>query len=118
MTTFTIPFPPSTNKLWRSGRRKSGQTFVYASDEYRAWKEQASWEIKRQKLAPIKGHYSIVITLDKSKRKSNSDCDNRIKAVNDLLQSTGIIENDSLADLIAIGWGPVRECLVHVNGRK
>ena len=118
MVTLSLPFPVSTNRLWRgTGRR------VRLSDEYKAWKEEAGWFIQQQKIGagtPVKGNFTYHIVLAESERKAKNgaarDGDNFLKAPLDLLQAHGLIENDNLADAGSWSWGPVDPgtCFVRV----
>ena len=67
MVTLSLPFPVSTNRLWRgTGRR------IRLSDEYKAWKEEAGWFIQQQKIGagtPVKGNFTYHIVLAESERK-------------------------------------------------
>jgi Holliday junction resolvase RusA-like endonuclease len=93
--TIELPFPPSTNRLWRIVR--GGK--VALSPEYKMWKDQAERLFVTQKRGllaagakwPIIGPYRIDIVLDPGHR---SDTDNCIKAVNDWLQAVEIVKND------------------------
>jgi Holliday junction resolvase RusA-like endonuclease len=107
-----LPFPVSTNRLWRAyGQR------VYASKEYKAWKQEANDYYIQQKRGKqkIEGPFTYMIVLDRTRRKSNLDGDNRLKAPLDFLQSVGLIENDSLAEGGGWAWGDVDGCLIKVE---
>lgn len=90
-----LPLPPSTNALWR----KVGGRMVISA-EYRSWKEAAGWEARNQLvgLEQIKGAFSFKVEMDPGR----GDLDNRLKAVLDLCQAVGAIQNDKhLAELHA-----------------
>lgn len=93
-----ITLPPSVNAIW--SRSLSGQ--VRLSDAYRTWKRDAGWELKLQRQPPIKGHYTLAIRVQTGSTKA--DLGNLEKATSDLLQSLGIIENDSLSRRITLEW--------------
>jgi crossover junction endodeoxyribonuclease RusA len=93
-----LPFPPSANRLWRTG---SGR--VFKSAEYSGWLIEAAVEARKQKFNKFIGAYKLSMTAarpDKRKR----DLDNLIKPVSDLLASIGAIENDSQAEQINLRW--------------
>lgn len=118
MVTLTLPFPPSANRLWRTGK---GRT--YLDPKYKDWKDEAFACYLQQKRAagqPIKGHFTYHLTLDEKKRKVARDGDNRNKAALDFLQSVGLIEDDKLADGGSWSWGPVEPgtCFIRVYQRR
>ncbi len=77
---YLLPQPPSTNQLY-SGRR-------FKTARYKAWIEEAGWELRRQRAMPVSGNFALTIWTP-----GKHDIDN-LKAVPDLLQSMGIIGND------------------------
>ena len=110
-----LPFPPSTNRLWRiAGRR------LINSREYESWKKDADTafylQFARKKRPERLGSFDITVTLD-HKRRGRSDGDNRLKGLMDWLQRAGIIANDCGADDIRITWGEAPEgCHVVLDG--
>lgn len=93
-----LPYPPSTNRLWRRAR-----VGMIKSAEYVAWLLEAGAEARRQQAGKIMGTYKLSITAarpDKRKR----DLDNIIKPVSDLLKSIGTIEDDCLCEMITARW--------------
>lgn len=89
MTTvaLNLPRPPSVNQLFANipgkGRVKTAA--------YRAWIAAAGWMLKAQRPATIRGRYRLLVLVGPTR----ADVDNLTKAVNDLLQSHGVIENDN-----------------------
>ena len=115
MVTLTLPFPVSSNRIWRNG---NGRTYI--SPQYRAWKDQAYVAYIQQRKtvgSPVEGNFTYHIILDEKKRKQARDGDNRGKVVLDFLQSVGLIVDDKLADAGSWSWGPVEGCMVRVHGR-
>jgi len=101
--TFTLPFPPSVNRLFPGKQRR------FASTEYKSWREAADWEIARARVRPIDGKVRIRIDLHPdSKRKA--DCDNFNKAILDCLVRMRIIEDDnhSVVRELTTAWGEMR----------
>ncbi|MGE5166368.1 MAG: RusA family crossover junction endodeoxyribonuclease [Sphingobacteriales bacterium] len=93
-----LPYPPSTNRLWRRAR-----VGMIKSEEYVAWLLEAKAEALRQGFTKVVGSYKLSITAarpDKRKR----DLDNLIKPVSDLLKSIGAIEDDHLCDFLSARW--------------
>jgi Holliday junction resolvase RusA-like endonuclease len=80
---------------------------------YRAWKTEAGWKLKQYKIQPIKGPFKLKILLDDTR---SGDCDNRIKAVCDLLVSCGIIEGDQKKYMrgVSVEWAKVTDCVVTI----
>lgn len=98
MIDIMLPMPPSANAIWRgTGAR------VVKSVEYKRWLVHAGMVIQMAKAAgeirPFAGKYMLLLALPPTMR---GDIDNRHKAVNDLLQSVGLIENDSLCECLLV----------------
>lgn len=110
MTTLTLPYPPSANHLWRN---VSGKTLK--SEEYRKWLALASALVMSQRPKAVRGGYSLTVIATRPDNRRR-DLDNLIKPVSDLLKFSGVIEDDSLARSIFIGWsdeGVVRDgCII------
>lgn len=85
-----IPAPVSVNAMYRNvagvGRVKT--------KELKNWKLEAEWELARQNPPRFVGQVDISITL-RYPPKGRADCSNYIKAVEDLLVTCGVIEDDS-----------------------
>lgn len=85
-----IPMPISVNSMYRNvpgvGRVKA--------KELKAWKLEAEWEVARQKPSRFVGQVDISIVL-RYPPKGRADCSNYIKAVEDVLVTCGVIEDDS-----------------------
>ncbi len=104
-----LPFPPSTNRIWRISRSRVG---AYLDPRYKAWKRAADAEyfIHKREWKPVAGHFEITIVLDeKYTHRKRSDCDNRIKVILDWLQRVDLIEDDKLCDYLSVGWGHAPE---------
>ena len=114
MITLNLPWPPSVNRIWRQGNRP-GQ--VYLDPKYKAWRAEADAVIlsKRREIGPmVKGRFTIFLTFDETRRRKNTDCDNRIKVCLDALERMRVIEDDANVDKLDASWGPsdgVRVCI-------
>ena len=89
--TLDLPFPPSTNRIWRNGYGK-----VYRANEYVAWCEEVDMAVLASKQYPkrkIQGPFAAEILL--SRLAGKGDGDNRIKALLDWCQSRDIVRDDS-----------------------
>jgi crossover junction endodeoxyribonuclease RusA len=112
--TIDLPAPPSVNRLWRT----TSSVGVRRSAEYLTWIKQAGLLLLTQKpkLSPraISGPYSLIVRL----KPRNADLDNFIKAVSDLLQTHGLIENDRLCRKILMIWDENLDvdCRVTIRG--
>lgn len=105
MKPLDLPYPPSTNRIWR----RAG-TRIIRSAKYEAWKRAANGLAMAQKPLPhVAGAFAATIVLSTACRRSNADADNRVKAVLDWLQSVGCIENDSKAERVTVQWGEAPE---------
>lgn len=93
-----LPYPPSANRLWvraRKGMRKS--------DAYSAWLTEAGYIAKSQHQKPLSGPYKLSIHA-KRPDKRRRDIDNLIKPLNDLLQSIGLIADDTDCEMVCARW--------------
>ena len=110
MTTIDLPYPPSVNSIWRQNR-KTGKT--YLDPKYRAWKAEVDGAFLQNKRIwkPVPGRFRASFTLNES-QPHRGDLDNRIKAVLDVLQRLGLIENDRLCVKFDVEWGLVNGCRV------
>ena len=89
--TLDLPFPPSTNAIWRHARGR-----MYRSKKYLDWMNQADLYVISTRQMPkrkIHGPFGCSIRLNRD--AGRGDGDNRIKAVLDWAQSREIIRNDS-----------------------
>ena len=114
MVELSLPFPPSLNRIWRSRRGANGKPTYYLDRRYETWKRVCDNIIMATRPRPkVAGHFDITITLHDAKRRG--DADNRAKGVLDVLQRAGVIENDSKADHVSIGWGYAPEgCCIRI----
>lgn len=99
-----LPFPISTNRLWRP----VGGTLVCTA-RYRTWKRAAGNEINRQRPGRIKGTFTARIVLEKRTGRQRIDADNGTKCLLDILQTHGIIENDALATQVSVMFSPAMD---------
>ena len=89
MILLSLPFPVSVNAMYSNKGRSRTK-----SQRYRTWANAAGWDVKAQKQEPIKGPYSLTITLFEKDRKRR-DPDNFCKCINDLLVAHELVEDDS-----------------------
>lgn len=106
-----LPFPPSVNDMFLNNKGRGRGRIL--SPEYRAWKDQAAWELKAQRAKPVEGRVEVVIDLDESRR---GDADNRTKPVLDLLVQNGVLRGDSkkFVKRVSTGWEAVAGCRVSI----
>jgi crossover junction endodeoxyribonuclease RusA len=85
-----LPYPPSTNTLYRNvagkGRVKTAK--------YKAWIDEAGHLLNLGHHPAIKGDYVLDIALFQADARRR-DIDNGIKAISDLLVAHGLVEDDS-----------------------
>lgn len=109
MIRLQLPFPPTTNTIWRNVK---GRTLKSA--RYRTWERAAMNEALAQRQQPIEGPIKVKILLGKPDNRKR-DIDNLLKAPLDLLVALGLIENDSLVQSLSISWAEVEGALVEVR---
>lgn len=92
----TLPKPPSVNQLYKVACQ-GGYARFYMAAEGKAWFEEAGYKLKQQwkRKNPIDVPCELWVTLYTS-RVTTQDCDNILKATQDLLQKMGVVTNDSL----------------------
>lgn len=87
-----LPWPPSTNSLWRAFRRGSKVCNIL-SEGYRKWKDDAGAVLFQHKPEAISGPVQAhIILVPPSKRAF--DLDNRVKAILDLIVAHKLIDAD------------------------
>ena len=107
MVSIRIPYPPSTNRIWRQGQGR-----MHKSQEYKDWLALASWEIRAQ-LGPkkvITDPFKLTVRVERPDRRKR-DLDNLLKPILDLLGHYGLIENDSLCHWIDARWEGEGKCV-------
>jgi crossover junction endodeoxyribonuclease RusA len=87
--TLSLPFPVSTNRLYRAVKGRS-----ILSVQYRRWKEEAGWLVAAQRQKPIPGPVQVSVAL-RAPDKRRRDGDNFTKCVFDLLVAHKLIEDDA-----------------------
>lgn len=100
MTTLTLPFPPSTNNLFKNiskGRARS--------DRYNAWLKEGWAMIVQQRPARVAGPFRLTLVATRPDRRAR-DLDNLAKPCLDLLVKAGVIRDDSDASSILLMWAP------------
>jgi crossover junction endodeoxyribonuclease RusA len=98
VTTLTLPWPPSTNNLFRNAGKSRIKT-----DHYTRWITEAGWTLATQHPPRLSGRYVLGLTLHPPTRAAR-DLDNFVKAVSDLLVAHEVIEGDHLARRIVLEW--------------
>jgi crossover junction endodeoxyribonuclease RusA len=115
MTPFTLPYPPSANRIWRNtpqGTKKSAA--------YRSWLAEAVGMMRLQRPAKVLGKYVLSIVVTRPDKRQR-DLDNLAKPISDALKLGGIIEDDHLCDTLILAWAdeaPVKGGAVSVHVRS
>ena len=89
--------PPSVNNSYRARKGKINRCIFYKKKEVKSWQHQAQSLFKTETFEiplPITFRLRLTITCY-THNSRRMDGDNRIKAVQDCLQSSGIIKDDS-----------------------
>ncbi len=90
--------PPSVNAIWRF--TKGGR--MYRTREYMTWQNAEGWTVASQLLKQHRFTGPVYITLAMRRRRKNQDGDNLQKAIFDLLESVGAIDNDK--NIMGCNW--------------
>ena len=100
-TTLTLAtLPPSANVIWRT--TKTGRT--YLNPEYKEWRKATIPLLKSQLRGQKKFDGPVSVNLALRRPRANSDLDNRLKPISDLLESIGAIANDKLVHHWNLYW--------------
>ena len=105
-TVVTLPFPVSTNSLYRNLRGKGR----VKTERHRTWRRAAGWDLEHQKPPSVEGPVALDIALgrptnqDGTPSKVRRDLSNLIKCLEDLLVDHGVIEDDSLVQDLRVYW--------------
>ncbi|MEK6591517.1 MAG: RusA family crossover junction endodeoxyribonuclease [Pseudomonadota bacterium] len=109
---FTLPMPPSANNMFiNTGRGRA------RSEAYNAWINEAGWELRRQRVPKLKGRVRVNIRLERPS-VGKADVDNRIKPVLDLLQTMGVLTDDSLVWDVRAVWAAQNSGKKTVQGAR
>ena len=108
--TLELPLPPSTNHLFPGHKKR------HHSAEYKEWIRTAGWELKLQKPRPVPGKVMLAIEV-REPTTGRSDLSNRIKALEDLLVTHGIIQGDDQRYVrrITIEWAQINGIKVTIS---
>ena len=87
------------NRLWRISRNGG----MHKSKVYQEWLAECRLLIYQGKVTPVLGSYRLVIEAVRPDKRRR-DIDNLIKAVSDVLQDTGLVENDCLCEEVTAKW--------------
>lgn len=108
---FTMPCPPSTNKLWFNMPGKGRVKTAAYSD----FVQMGLVAISNQKVPSVNGRVLMVYGIERiAKNAMDADISNRLKAIEDTIVKAGIIEDDSMVVGLAISWLPRANGLAHV----
>ncbi|MEN6549138.1 MAG: hypothetical protein ABFE07_24090 [Armatimonadia bacterium] len=121
MITLALPFPVSTNRIWRIGRsRKTGKLKNYRQERYVSWERAADGffvEQRGSRLPKISGKFCAHVVLSE-RRRANRDADNFVKCVLDFCQRVELIADDNLCNRLLVEWGHVEApagCIVTLS---
>jgi crossover junction endodeoxyribonuclease RusA len=90
--TFTLPFPPSLNRIWRNG---TGAT--YKSPEAKAYGWAVAAVLSEHDLPLLTGN--IAVRLDLYRPRKQGDADNYAKVLLDYLQGRVYQNDNQIVDL-------------------
>lgn len=98
---FTLPWPPTLNHSYPSTTDKRGKTKRVKSKALLAYREQCAKHVLADAIPRFNfqnGERLAVWIFYRAPRAISYDIDNRAKAVLDVLQYCGVIENDAQVD--------------------
>jgi crossover junction endodeoxyribonuclease RusA len=105
--TVTLPWPPSTNRIWRNVS-VAGKPRTLLSQEGRVYRKAAADVCVVAKLAgkKISVRLALRLVVQAPDRRAR-DLDNMVKAVQDALTHAGVWLDDSQIDRLLVERGPV-----------
>jgi crossover junction endodeoxyribonuclease RusA len=104
----TLPFPPSLNTMFPSGKNgrrflsQKGKDFAIAV-KAKVWADRTNLQYSKPTLPPRLGLRLMLCPPDKRTR----DLDNHIKAVADSLTKAGVWADDEQIDKLVVERGPI-----------
>lgn len=99
MIRLNLEYPPSVNQLWRAVPGRG----VIKSKVYREWLEKNLWIIRGQTRDKIEGKFTIEFQATRPDKRRR-DIDNLIKPLMDVIVQAGLVEDDSLCEMLSIMW--------------
>lgn len=100
MLKVTLPYPPSTNRLWRSFVTPSGGVRVILTPEARRYKQEVFWRAKTAGARITEAPVYVKIRLVPPGRRS-IDVDNAIKVTLDALENVAYFNDKQVRRLFA-----------------
>lgn len=99
--------PISVNRAYRNATMKDRVKHRIKTKDYGTWARAFGWDVQAAmaRQSPIKGPYTIEVTICRSKRHPLADVTNFEKPLQDCLGELGVIENDRFCEHFGIGWG-------------
>ena len=95
-----LPYPPSTNRIWRSFALPNGGVRVILTPEARRYKQEVFWLAKAAGMNVIGGPVSVYIRLIPPGKRS-IDVDNAIKITLDALQNVAYQNDRQVRRIVA-----------------
>ncbi len=96
MIQVTLPYPPSTNALWRMGKGR-----MYKSKKYTDW--MVSCFAPLVSVPEIIEPVSVEMSVGRPDRRKR-DLDNITKPILDALETHKVLENDCLVQRLLLYW--------------
>jgi len=101
-----LPYPPSVNHYWKSGRDRSGRPMRYLSTAAKDFKRAVGLLCWRKQAFP--GRVGVKVLVYPPDRRIR-DLDNLLKGINDSIMSAGVIVDDCQIDEIQMRRMDVRK---------
>lgn len=98
MTAINLPYPPTTNNLFKNVGRGRART-----DQYNRWIQHGTAMILQQRPQKVAGPYSLYLRAVRPDRRAR-DLGNLEKPISDLLVKCGVVRDDSDACTIILAW--------------
>lgn len=108
--TFTMPVCPSANQLFKNTKKGRVRTRLYND-----WRAYAERYIRDQNLDKMYGFFGAIFNIEISVDDTQSDLDNRLKAMIDVLKKADVIEDDRFLTFLAPAKMPAANGLAWVQ---
>lgn len=113
----TLPYPPSTNRLWRAVNGRNIKSAEYRRWLAEGWRADFAQRQVGETRVSVSGPYKLTIVADRPDNRRR-DLGNLEKPVSDLLVALGVISDDCNAQEITLKWSEKpasRPAFVHVT---
>lgn len=97
MITLTLPYPPSTNRIWKQTMTGS----MYRGRDVMTFYKAVAFIARQAKVRPFGHKHDVIVTLRLYRPLAAGDLDNRIKATLDALKGHAFTDDKQVVEIHA-----------------